>query len=512
LIINLLLLGLTARAGPTVVSSGEVDETRANALLHGQRVALVVGPSSFEPDFAPLRFTDDDAISLGEVLSDPAVGHFDRVWTLTEPEDTSLAAVRTTMNEIAAYAKSPDDTVVVYFSTHGTLDGPPTRLDQYLVLSDTKLESVSASALGHDEVLTWLDHLPSRRKVLVLATCHSGQGKSAFPPRIQAVADSTKGTFIPPLRDVSEATVVIGVCAFDETARESESLGHDIYTAFFLDALRDGDANGDGAVTVTEAHAAARDKTWEYTKGTQRPYARAEIVGSDPIVLSGDRIRAGRPSLGSYLLRYVGFTVEVDGEEKGALPGELIIEPGKHLIEVRAPGDGPIVARQRVRLSEGARVELNELVRNDRVRLAVGFGGQLFGSPLPGAPIGRSEIHVPWLPGGGWELIVSGGASARWPRPTLDSALTVERALTPGPLQFRLGGGLHAYVLGAPKKGANILAPTLVPEPIAAIVFLPKEPIVIRFSVGGGYLWYADRGEWNHNWTGHSSLVVGAAY
>ncbi len=506
-----LLVALVATAAPTVISAGEVDEDAATALLSGRRVALVVGPSSFEPDFAPLRFTDDDARDLGAVLADPDHGHFDKVWTLTDSADTSLAAVRTTMADIDEYARSPDDTVVVYFSTHGTLDGPPSALAQYLVLSDTRLESISSTALGHDEVLTWLDELPSRRKVLVLATCHSGQGKSAFPPRIQAVADSTKGVYVPPLREVSEATVIIGVCAFDETARESESLGHDIYTSFFLDALKDGDANGDGAVTVTEAHAAARDKTWDFTKGTQRPYARAEIVGADPIVMTGDRVRGGRPSLGSYLLSYVGYTIHVDGQEKGALPGELVVEPGNHLIEVRTPGKGSIVARQRVRLSEDARFDLDELVRNDVVRFAFGGGAQLYGGQLASAPTSRVELHLPWLPGRGWELIASGSASVRWPRPTLDGALTFERPITPGPWQFRLGAGLHGYVLGT-QKPQEILAPSLVPEPVAALVFLPRQPIVIRLSAGGGYLWFTNKGKWHHNWTGHTSLVIGAAY
>lgn len=503
-----LVLPWLAFAGPTVISADLVDEEQADALLRGRRLALVVGPSQFAPEFAPLRYTDDDAIALGEVLADPEHGHFDEVWTLTTGEDTTLASTRGAMRALSAKSLSPDDTVVVYFSTHGTLEGTPTQLSQYLVLSDTQIDDVARTALAHDEVLLWLDALPSRRKVLMLATCHSGQGKSAFSPGVRALADSTKGSLVTPLRDVSEATVIIGVCAFDETARESESLGHDIYTAFFLDALRDGDENGDGAVTVTEAHSVARDKTWAFTEGTQRPYARAEIVGQDPIVLTGEAVRAGRPSLGSYLMEYVGYSVFVDGESKGALPGELTIDEGRHLVEVQAPGKRGFVSRQHVRLRPGTRTDLNDLVRNDTLRIAVGGGGQMFGDPVPAGVVGRSEIHVPWLPGRGWELILAGSASVRWPNPTLDGSVVVERSLTPGPWELRLGGGMHGYLLG----GEGLLAPSVVPEPVVALVFLPRQPVVMRLSASGGYLWFADGGAWHHSWTARAGLVAGAAF
>ncbi|MCO4744390.1 MAG: caspase family protein [Proteobacteria bacterium] len=501
-------LTLFALAGPTVISADQVDEQQAEALLRGRRLALVVGPSSFTEGFAPLRFTDDDASALGEVLADPAHGQFDEVWSLTSPGDTTLASTRSAMRALGEQSTSPDDTVVVYFSTHGTLEGTPRQLSQYLVLSDTAIDDVARTALPHDEVLLWLDALPSRRKVLVLATCHSGQGKSAFSPGVRALADSTKGALVTPLRDVSEATVIIGVCAFDETARESEQLGHDIYTAFFLDALRDGDANGDGAVTITEAHSAAREQTWAFTEGTQRPYARAEILGEDPIVLTGERVRAGKPSLGSYLSEYVGYSVFVDGQSKGVLPGEVTLDEGNHLVEVQAPGRRGFVARQRVRLRAGTRTDLNTLVRQDTVRFAFGGGGQWFSEPMRSAPVGRGELHVPWLPGRGWELIASGSASARWPNPTLDGAIVVERALTPGPWEFRLGAGVHGYLIGA----EGLLAPSVVPEPVAAVVFLPRQPLVMRLSASGSYLWFTDAGAWNHGWTARVGLVAGGAF
>src|SRR6267142_1338859 len=91
----------------------------------------------------------------------------------------------------------------------------------------------------------------------------------------------------PPLEQVSEAVIVLTAAAFGESAREDEALAHDVYTHFLLRALDEGDRDGDGAVTASEAHDYAREQTYTYTGGQQRPTAEADIVGRDPIVLRG---------------------------------------------------------------------------------------------------------------------------------------------------------------------------------------------------------------------------------
>jgi hypothetical protein len=426
-----------------------------------------------------------------------------------DAEGTTLRAVRRAMDELAAEARSPDDTVVVYLSTHGTLDrSPGGGIEQYLVLGDTQVDDIRTTALSHDEVLTWLDALPSRKKLAVLATCHSGQGKSAFSPSMEAEARSSKGIGLAPLREVSEAIVLIGVCAWNETARESPALGHDIYTWYFLEALGLGDANGDGAVTATEAHDRARDQTYTFTKGAQRAYARAEIVGSDPIVLSGRKERAGRPSIGTYATRWDGLEVAVDGTSKGVMPGVVQLDAGVHTVEVVAPDTGRVVARQRVHVRDGTLLDLGDLVRRDFVRVAIGGAFSAYSGPIQTGPTVSSELHFPRIPGRRWEVVLHGSASLRWPNPTLDGGVVLERPLNTGPVQLRAGVGAHSYLLGAD----GLLAPSIVPEPVAALVWLPRQPIVARLSASGGYLWYTDGGSWHHGWTTRIGLVAGGAF
>ncbi len=521
---TLLLLG-AALAGPRVISATAVDEREAQALFRGRRLALLVGPEGFgEGGFPDLRYTDEDVAAVAAALEDPERGGFDVVEALTGPEQTTRAGVLAAMGRVEAQVQSADDTVFVYFSTHGTLArGGGEDFDQYLVLHDTRLDDVRGTGLAHDEVLAWLEGMPSRRKVLLLATCHSGQGKSVLSPDMQAAMEGTKGLPpVPALRDVSEAVVVIGVCAYNEVARESEDLGHDIYTHFFLEALEEGDLDGDGAVTVTEAHDHARRGTWDFTQGTQRAYARAEITGTDPVILAGERQQQGLGLLASYWDRLAGLQVAIDGMIKGELPGQVAVPPGTHKVTLLDPDNGRVVARRRMSVEQGTRLDAELLMDRDVFRFATGFGVSAFSDPMPTGPIGTAEIHLPTFPGRGWETILHGAAMPRWPRPLMEGGVTFEHPIRYGTWQIRGGLDLHAYLLrddpdrywfrDVEERTQPVLAPSLSPQPVLSLAWMPPYPAFARLAVSGGYLWYTDQNEWHHGWTMGARLVVGSRF
>jgi len=518
------LLVHAALAGPAVIAGSAVDPQEADALFRGRRLALLVGPEEYADEgFPDLRYAAADARDLGAALAER--GQFDRVITLTTPAETTRAAVLSAMSALAAEVRSPDDVVFVYFSTHGSLaKGTGGTLRQELILSDTRFDDLRGTGLAQDEVLGWLEDLPSRREVLLLATCHAGQGKSVRSPDMQAAQQGTKGMTVPPLPEVSEALVVIGVCAFDEVARESDDLGHDIYTWYFLEALEDGDLDGDGAVTVTEAHDRARRGTWDYTQGTQRAYARAEITGADPIVLAGERARQGQGLLASYWERLADLTVLLDGAVKGELPGQVPVPPGTHVITLE-DARGRVVARQRLRLDPGDRLDAGKLLHRDHVRLATGLGVSSFGvAGVPTGPVGTAELHLPRWPGRGWELIAHGQAMVRWPRPVLEGGLTLEHPLRYGTWQVRGGLDLHGYLLmddpdshwfkddPRPNGQAGLLAPGMAPWPELSLCWLPTYPALARFSLAGGYVWYTEGGAWHHGWGATFTYALGAHF
>ncbi len=495
----------TALAAPSLVDEGQVQG--ATEAFRGRRIALLVGPESYaDPALPDLRYPDDDARALAGALADPARGGFDQVWSLTRGDDSTLAAVRVAMAQVQDAARSPNDTVVVYFSAHGSLGRVAGgKLAPFVMLHDSRVADLGHTALAQSEVLAWLDRLPSRRKVIIFATCHSGRGKSALSDDVGALVAGTKGGPVVPLSEVSEATVVIGVCAMIETAEESDQLGHDVYTWYLLDALSTGDADGDGAVTVTEAHEQARAGAYAFTGGRQRAWARADVLGEDPIVLSGRRSRTGAAVLGSYRPQLEGHRLRIDGQTKGVLPGQFVVESGQHRVEVIDPASDRVVARGTVDLSRGDRVEVERVVGRDIVRVAGGLGAEAFTAGSAASLVGSVEVDLPRLLPGEWELFATGSSSLRWPEPTLSGAVVVERPVSPGQVQLRLGAGLQAFLLQAD----GLVGPSLVPVPALSLTALPPGGPWARLSATGGWIWFTDRGEVHHGVFGQVQLRVG---
>lgn len=350
------------KGGPVVVPLREGALASATA---PRKVALVVGiPEVEDGSWRPLKYAAKDAADLGAALSDPSRGAFGRVEVRTGRADTTKKALLEAVKALAQYATRPEDAVVVYVSAHGTLARDERGvLRRYLVTRDARLDAIAQTALPVEALQAAFEGLPSRRRVLVLATCHSGNGKSALPGEVAAELASFKAGFYPrPIEEVSRASIVLSASDWGETAREDDALKNDIYTHYLVEAMSGAaDRNGDGAVTATEAHDWARRKTFSFTQGRQRPAAEIVEVGADPVVLSGEARALGRPELFSYAARLDGFTVKIDGEERGTLPGGVSVPAGQRRVELTKGGAEPLYAAE-VRLEEGERVDLEKLV------------------------------------------------------------------------------------------------------------------------------------------------------
>ena len=405
-----------------------------------RRVALLVGIDGFEDErFAELRYAAADARAMAGALRD-----FDQVQLLNTPEQTTRAAILAALADLDRAVRDPRDTVVVYLSTHGSLGrAPGGQLQRFLVARDTRMNVLAQTALGVDDVLHAIDHLRSRRKVVVLATCHSGKGKSYVDDELAAALAEQKAALPQvPLTEVSEATIVLTACAYGETARESPELGHDIYTYFFLEGLSDhlADRDNDGAVTASEAHDYARDRTYTFTSGVQRPTAESDVLGRDPIVLAGALLRVAQPVLYSYAPSAEGLALFVDGSEKGALPGGVAVGAGEHEIELRDQGSGDTLYRGNVELAAGQRSDVTRLIPRPRdLLLLVQLGGM---APL----LAPASGYLPLA------LAVGAAAQVRdWPWPhlvgTLRTSYLVGAGTAPGYDEV-LPYWLHAIDLG----------------------------------------------------------------
>ncbi|NPC68947.1 caspase family protein [Corallococcus sp. AB004] len=380
----LLLVLLCACAGPSATAGDKgglvplrLDAADLSRAYTPRRLALLVGVSSFDdPQWRALRFSSKDASDLAAALKDPARGHFDQVRVLTRPEETTRDAILTALRQLRREATRPDDVVMVYLSAHGTLarDGRG-ELTRYLVTRDASYRAIPQTALSMDALKAEFEQLPSRRRLLVLATCHSGSGKSLLPHELEVeLAGIKSGFYARPLEESSRASMVFAASDWGETAREDEGLRNDIYTYFLIEGLGGAaDRNADGAVTATEAHDYSRRRTFAFTEGRQRPSAEIMEVGADPVILAGRIDRTGQPELFSYNPRLDGFLLKVDGEPRLELPGGAAVGPGRRTVEL-TKGDAVLVRRE-VDVARGERLPLERLLSDAIPRRALSLVG-----------------------------------------------------------------------------------------------------------------------------------------
>ncbi|MFO0727253.1 MAG: caspase family protein [Myxococcota bacterium] len=389
----LLTLGLVACAasgrdkGELVRVPGLSPEV-VMAQARPRKIALLVGVDHFSDAFWPgLLYAGKDAQDLGGALKSPEVGGFDEVRVLTGPEHTTKHDVLAAIDGLSALAPRPDDLVVLYVSAHGTLAEDPVRgLVRVIVLTDTRRSDLLGSGLGVDDLVARFDALPSKRKTLILATCHSGSGKSLLPPEVVAELKGTKGPV--PLEWISSASLILSAADLGQAAREDDRLQNDVYTHFFVEALGGGaDANGDGAISATEAHEYARARTYEFTGGKQVPTVQATIAGADPVLLAGHLVGPGRPVLAGYAARLLGLRVSVDGRDKGVFPGTIVLEPGSRAVELRRP-DGALVSSAALELSPGQIFDAESMLEDQRRRWELGLRAGVLGFFSPGVDSG----------------------------------------------------------------------------------------------------------------------------
>jgi hypothetical protein len=194
------------------------------------------------------------------------------------------------------------------------------------------------------------------------------------------------------------------------TSFEDDRLQNSVYTHFLLEGMRKGDMNGDGAVTISEAHNYAIDKTrtytWEHKNYRQVPTTYSKILGLDPIVVSGKPHQPGNPTVFSYASANQGVEVFVDGAYKGMLPKGIQLSPGQRRVVLKH--EGKTIYHTRIDARKGTDYMLPDVaqLQPDKKRGDVFFllleggrrGYQRASVPtdlLPDTPIGGVSLH--WL-------------------------------------------------------------------------------------------------------------------
>lgn len=363
-----------------------------------RRVALVIGINRYDDETLPdLRFADDDAQAMNEVLGTWDEGHFDQIVPLTGR--VSREAIWAAYDQVTRELQR-DDVFLIYFSGHGTKVDRDGRADLYLMPSDARLADVENTAISVPELLTELDLLSTHRRVVVLDTCYSGTGRSRLSEETRKAMEGTKGAGTPPTHVLEVRRFEARLFAADvsQPAREDEALGHGVFTYHLLDALRrvDGalraDLDGDGLVDVLEAFAYAQEHTITSSGGLQVPWMSSTLVGPVEVVLSGDpaSAEAKERAVVLSLSRLEGVAPMT---LRGAVAPDGTVEPGWPVIEV-ARGE-ELVFQGRVRVRSGDRVVVDPYVEGRAARRQLGGGVMWTGDTFP---VEMGTVLHPWSP------------------------------------------------------------------------------------------------------------------
>jgi len=388
----LLLLFLALTAGPAFAqgSFGALKEGAAST-EEGVRRAILIGIDEYDdPALSALRFAAKDAADLAAVLTRSEYGGFSSVEVVVDGDLTALGIVARL--EVWRDTLAPADLGVVYFSGHGTrwLD-ETNRSHIYLATSDTKRDYPLASSLPMDALREFVETLPALRRVLIVDACFTGAGKVSAATQ-EAAADALVDEQMPFPDRPRDGEAQLFATTYGKPAAELDALQNGAYTHHLVEALGarfdDADINADRVVSVAEAHDWARDATMQATSEIQAPMIQYRITGRETLILSGDpnsRERARMAMVTSYEGPQQGLRLFVDGEEKGAFPRTLLVEPGPHKVEFRTLAD-KVVDRGRVTLKPEGVYSVRKL--RDALN-----GGRHF--------LSAGYAHT-WLPGEAW--------------------------------------------------------------------------------------------------------------
>ncbi len=283
--------------------------------------AVVIGISKYEdPQVIPLKYADNDAIAIQQVLREKGKFPADHIMLLINSDATRKCIRETITGWLGRNAKT-DDLVVIYFSGHGSYaedkDGDePDGLDEYLLPYDVSLDD-ETTGIVDDIFGYWVRRLRSNKVVLIFDSCYGGAVVEEELPKFQ-VFQEVETRVYPSDQLISDlampGTIVISSGKGDQISQEKEEFHHGIFTYYFLEALKGAaDEDLDGTITVQEA--------FRYTKRK----VEGEVTGQTPQIIDnvGKKVYLIGEAKGYVITTFSGGQLIIDiGSEDGVQPGD----------------------------------------------------------------------------------------------------------------------------------------------------------------------------------------------
>jgi uncharacterized caspase-like protein len=281
-----LLASVPARIKITATSTQEQSKPTLHVLAIGIDKYVDEGwipPGSTAPEkFDPLSLATKDATAIAGALERSAGQHYaDVKVTLALDESATRANLDAIVNKVAAQVHRRD-TFIFFAAGHGFSSNGRFYLIPQDYSGGGNPEHLEQRAIGQDKLQDWLaNRIKAKRAIVLLDTCESG---ALIAGHLRSRTDGA----------VSEAGVgrlheatgrpVLTAAASGQFAHEgvvdTSGATHGVFTWTLLDALRNGDKNGNGAIELSEIVAHVQAKVPALAAAQKRGGRAASVVAT----------------------------------------------------------------------------------------------------------------------------------------------------------------------------------------------------------------------------------------
>jgi hypothetical protein len=326
-----------------------------------ERYAVIIGNNVGDSDEQRLRYAEDDARRIHEVLRELGGFRPENMLLLRAEDAESVRRSLISVNDRirTRVANGAQSELLVYYSGH----------------SDQSALHLGRTAIELEQVEQLVRGSAATLRLLILDSCRSGALTRVKGGRVQDGFSIALDQRMP-----SDGVVFWTASSASEDAQESDALRGSFFTHYLVSGLLGAaDRDGNGDVTLGEAYQYAYDNTLRASSrtlgGTQHPTFHYELGGHGDIVMTSpgqtdnQRAQVSFPDGKSYLI--------IQGGEDGAVVAEvgahdrtrrLSVKPGRYFVRGRGP-DFLLEGTLMLRPSEQHQLGEQELERLDYARL-----------------------------------------------------------------------------------------------------------------------------------------------
>ncbi len=230
------------------------------------RRSLIIGVNGYKPDIGRLNYCASDARRIEGVLNAHRDGFNSTESILladellggsSDPQSPTRSNIIENIVSLCERAVS-EDTLLIYFSGHGTL-GKNNRF--YLLPLDARSASIEQTAISWQWLKDTVDQSQAKNKIVIIDACHSGAGKD--------VTASVRTSFkiMEEVEQDSKGFVCLTSCSGGQVSYELAELEQGIFSHYLISGINGAaDPLGRGVVDIESLYTFVRDRTKLHAK------------------------------------------------------------------------------------------------------------------------------------------------------------------------------------------------------------------------------------------------------